>query len=117
MRRQVTILAKSSGLQLAGVVLNFVGAIVAILLGVLALISFSINSLIAAVLYLALGLLSLIFTFRIYKRYHSTWAILLLVFSIIFIVIGAGTSFLGIEAAIVGVLMLIGIILIFVAKA
>ncbi len=111
----VTTLAKNSGLKLAGVVLCLVASLVAILLGVLAIMGFpNPSALIEAVIYLALGILTLIFSLRIHRRYNMTYAILLLVFSLIFIVL---YTMFGMYAAIVGLLMLIGVILIFVAKA
>jgi hypothetical protein len=108
----VTILAKDSGLVLAGVILCFVAAIVAVILGVMDLVALD---LIPGVIYLCLGLVCLIFTFRIYKRYFQTYAILLLIFSIIFLV--AGYLALGTWGYLVGILMLIGVILLLVAKA
>jgi len=108
----VTTLAKDSGLVLAGTVLCFVASIVAVILGVLDLVALN---LISGVIYLGLGLVCLIFTFRIYKRYFQTYAILLLVFSIIFLV--AAYLVLGTWGFLVGILMLIGVILLFVAKA
>lgn len=65
------------------------------------------------IVYFALGLLSVIFSIRINKRYDSTSVILLLVFSIIFIILGGLMSLIGI----VGILMLIGAILLLVGKA
>ena len=66
------------------------------------------------IIYFALGLLSLIFCLRLNRRYDSTYVILLLIFSIIFIAIGGFNLSLS---ALVGILMLIGVILIFVGKA
>ncbi len=108
----VTILAKDSGLVLAGVILCFIASIVAVILGVIDLVGLN---LIDGVIYLGLGLVCLIFTFRIYKRYYQTYAILLLLFSIIFLV--AAALALGTWGFLVGVLMLIGVILLLVAKA
>lgn len=110
--RLVTTLAKDSGLVLAGVILCFVASIVAVILGVMDLVALS---LINGVIYLCLGLVCLIFTFRIYKRYYQTYAILLLIFSIIFL--AAGYLALGTWGYLVGILMLIGVILLLVAKA
>ena len=108
-------LAKSSGLKFAGSILCIVASIVAILLGVIAVMGFpNPNALIEAVLYLALGLISLLFSFRIFNKYNATYAILLLVFSIIFIALYV---ILGLYSAIVGLIMLIGAILIFIDKA
>jgi len=109
---QVTIMAKDSGLILAGVILCFIASIVAVILGVLDLVALD---LINGVIFLGLGLVCLIFTFRIYKRYYQTYAILLLLFSIIFLI--AGYLALGTWGLLVGVLMLIGVILLLVAKA
>ena len=110
--RLVTTLAKDSGLVLAGVILCFVASIVAVILGAMDLIGLN---LISGVIFLCLGLVCLIFTFRIYRRYYQTYAILLLVFSIIFL--AAGALALGTWGYLVGILMLIGVILLLVAKA
>jgi hypothetical protein len=101
-----------------GFVLCLIAAIVALLLGVLdivnALPGLNLTGLAYGIIYFALGLLSIIFSLRINRRYDSTAVILLLIFSIIFIILG-GLS-LSLEA-LVGVLMLIGAILLLVGKA
>jgi hypothetical protein len=105
-------MAKDSGLVLAGVILCFIASIVAVVLGVLDLVALD---LISGIIFLGLGLVCLIFTFRIYKRYYQTYTILLLLFSIIFLV--AAYLAIGTWGYLVGVLMLIGAILLLVAKA
>jgi hypothetical protein len=101
-----------------GFVLCLIAAIVALLLGVLDIVSalpgLNLTGLAYGIIYFALGLLSIIFSLRINRRYDSTAVILLLIFSIIFIILG-GLS-LSLEA-LVGVLMLIGAILLLVGKA
>lgn len=109
------LLAKSSGLVLAGVILCFVASIIAVLLGIVELLGMSLNALINAVILIALGLVCLIFTLRIYRKYYQTYTILLLVFSIIFIVLGV--TLIGTYGWIVGILLLLGAILLLVAKA
>lgn len=98
-----------------------VGAIIAILIGVLHLVEalppLHIQSLIDGILYLTLGLLSLILSMRVRRHYDSVYAILLLVFAILFLAFGLGIGFgLGTEALLIGILMLLGIILLMVGK-
>jgi hypothetical protein len=114
----VIILAKNNALVLTGIVLALVAAIIAILLGVSdlanSLLSANLVGMAYGIIYFALGLLSLVFCLRLYRRYNSTYFILLLVFSIIFIALGGISLNL---TALVGILMLIGVILIFAGRA
>ncbi|MFX1510867.1 MAG: hypothetical protein ACFFBR_11240 [Promethearchaeota archaeon] len=111
-------MAKNNALVLTGIVLALVAAIIAILLGVSdlanSLPSVNLVGIAYGIIYFALGLLALVFCIRMYRRYNSTYFILLLVFSIIFIVLGGFSLSL---TALVGILMLIGVILIFAGKA
>ena len=111
-------LAKTNALVLTGIVLALVAAIIAILLGVSdlagSLLSANLVGMAYGIIYFALGLLSLVFCMRLYRRYNSTYFILLLVFSIIFIALGGLSLSL---TALVGILMLIGVILIFAGRA
>ena len=107
-----------STLVFTGFVLCAVAAIIAVLIGLLDLIGalpgFNINGLINGILFFALGLLSLIFSMRVRRRYYSTVAVLLLVFSILFLALG---FWLGSTLAIiVGVLMLLGVIILMIGK-
>jgi hypothetical protein len=115
---QVIILAKNNALVFTGIVLALIAAIIAILLGVSdlasSLQSANLVGMAYGILYFALGLLSLVFCIRLHRRYNSTYFILLLVFSIIFIALGGISLSL---TALVGILMLIGVILIFAGKA
>jgi hypothetical protein len=114
----VTKLAKNSTLVFTGIVLALIAAIIAVLLGVMDLVNalpgLNLYGIAYGIIYFALGLLSLIFCLRLYRRYNATYAILLLVFSIIFIALGGLSLSL---TALVGILMLIGAILIFVGRA
>jgi hypothetical protein len=114
----VTLLAKNNALVLTGIVLALVAAIIAILLGVSdlanSLLSVNLVGIAYGIIYFALGLLSLLFCMRLYRRYNATYFILLLVFSIIFIALGGISLSL---TALVGILMLIGVILIFAGRA
>jgi hypothetical protein len=115
---QVITLAKNNALVLTGIVLALVAAIIAILLGISdlagSLLTVDLVGIAYGIVYFALGLLSLVFCIRLHRRYNSTYFILLLVFSIIFIALGGiGLSL----TALVGILMLIGVILIFAGKA
>ena len=111
-------MAKNTTLVFTGIVLALIAAIIAVLLGILdivnALPGLNLTGLAYGIIYFALGLLSLIFCIRLNRRYNATYAILLLIFSIIFIAIGGISLSL---TALVGILMLIGVILIFVGRA
>lgn len=111
-------MASNRTLIFTGIVLCFIGTIIAVLLGILRLVNaipgLDLMGIAYGIIYFALGLLSLIFTIRINRRYDTTLAVLLLVFSIIFLILG-GLS-LSLEA-LIGILMLIGVILIFIGKA
>ena len=111
-------MAKHSPLVFTGFVLCLVAAIIAVLIGLLDLINalpgLNLNAMIDAILFLALGLLSLIFSMRIRRRYYSEVAILLLVFSILFLALGFWR--LGTLAIIVGILMLLGIIIVMIGR-
>ena len=111
-------MARQSTLVFTGIILALIAAIIAVLLGVLdlanSLVSVNLIGIAYGIIYFALGLLSLIFCLRLNRRYDSTYVILLLIFSIIFIAIGGISLSL---TALVGILMLIGVILIFVGKA
>lgn len=114
---KVTKLAANKTLVFTGFVLCVIAAIVAILIGLLDLIGalpgLDLMGIAYGLIYFALGLLSLIFSIRINRRYDVTLAILLLIFSIIFIVIGG----LGLSlTTLIGILMLLGVILIMVGK-
>jgi hypothetical protein len=78
------------------------------------LLSLNLMGIASGIIYFALGLLSIIFCIRLNRRYDSTYTILLLIFAIIFIALGGFSLSL---TALVGILMLIGVILIFVGKA
>lgn len=108
----------SSSLVLVGYVLCLVAAIIAVLIGILDLVDalpgLHLNGMINGILFLALGLLSLIFSLRVRRRYHSEVAILLLVFSVLFLVLGFWR--LGNLAIIVGILMLLGVIILMIGK-
>ncbi len=114
----MTKLAKNTTLVFTGIVLALIAAIIATLLGVMdianSLPSLNPVGIAYGIIYLALGLLSIIFCLRLNKRYDSTYVILLLIFAIIFIAIGGINLSL---TALVGILMIIGVILIFVGKA
>lgn len=111
----MTKLAANKTLVFTGFVLCLIAAIVAILIGLVDLIGalpgLHLMGIAYGLIYFALGLLSLIFSIRINRRYDVTLAILLLIFSIIFIVIGG----LGL-ITLIGILMLLGVILIMVGK-
>jgi len=102
-------------------VLCIVAAIIAILIGVLRLVDalphLHLQSLIGGILYLALGLLSLVLSMRVRRHYDPVFAILLLLFAILFLAFGLGIGFgLGTEALLIGILMLLGTILLMVGK-
>ena len=107
-------MAKNKTLILTGIILSAIAAIIAIFYGIMLIAGMSLMGIAYGILYLALGLLSLLFTVRLNKRYDSTYFILLLVFAIIFLIVGGiGLSL----TALIGILMLIGVILIFVGRA
>ena len=111
-------------LVFTGFVLCAVAAIIAILIGILrllnavpALLSLQFEALIDGILYLALGLLSLVISMRVRGHYDPILAILLLIFAVLFMVFGLGIGFgLGLEALLVGILLLLGAILLMVGK-
>jgi hypothetical protein len=110
----VTKLASNKTLVFTGIVLSAIAAIIAVFYGIMMIAGLDLMGIAYGILYLALGLLSLLFTVRLNKRYNSTYFILLLVFAIIFLIVGGiGLSL----TALIGILMLIGVILIFVGKA
>jgi len=102
-----------------GFILCFIGALVAVLVGIIELIAalqgVNLERLIIGIIYLALGLLSLQFSVQVRRHYNPTKALLLLLFAVLFIVM-ALWSILGIYAILVGVLMLIGVLLMIVGK-
>jgi hypothetical protein len=101
-----------------GFVLCAVAAIIAVIIGLIGLIGAlpgpNLEGLIDGILFFALGLLSLIFSMRVRRRYYSTVAVLLLVFSILFLALGYWT--LGTLAYVVGILMLLGVIILMIGK-
>ena len=109
-------MASNKTLLFTGFVLCLVGGIVALIVGILDIIG-TLPSLSMAlaygIVYFALGLLCVIFSLRINNRYDSTAVILLLVFSIIFLILGGFLSLI----AVAGLLILIGAILLLVGKA
>ncbi|MFX0079640.1 MAG: hypothetical protein ACFE8O_10420 [Candidatus Hermodarchaeota archaeon] len=107
-------MAKNKTLILTGIILSAIAAIIAVFYGIMLIAGMSLMGIAYGILYLALGLLSLLFCVRLNKRYDSTYFILLLVFAIIFLIVGGiGLSL----TALIGILMLIGVILIFVGRA
>lgn len=98
-----------------------VAAIIAILFGILDLVSALSSlpglsrSLIDGILFLALGVLSLMFSMRVRRRYYATYAVLLLVFSILFLALALGFGY-GLSAFLVGVLMLLGAIILMIGR-
>lgn len=102
-----------------GFILCFIGALVAVLVGIIDLVNgflgVNLERIIVGVLYFALGLLSLQFSVKVRRHYDPTKAMLLLLFAVLFIVM-ALWSILGIYAILTGVLMLLGIILLIIGK-
>jgi hypothetical protein len=109
----------SSSLVFTGFVLCAVAAIIAILFGILYLVNalpgFNLGGLVDGILFLVLGLLSLMFSMRVRRRYYATYTVLLLVFSILFLALGLGFGY-GLYALLVGILMLLGAIIIMVGR-
>ena len=109
-------MASNKSLLFTGFVLCLIGGLVALIAGILEIIgslpSLSLG-LAYGIVYCALGLLSVIFSLRVNRRYDSTAVILLLVFSIILIILGGLLTLIGVA----GILMLIGAILLLVGKA
>ncbi len=102
-----------------GFVLCFIGALVAVLVGILELIGalqgINLEGLVVGILYLALGLLSLQFSVQVRRHYDPTKALLLLLFAVLFLIMWYWHT-LGVYAILVGVLMLIGVLLMIVGK-
>ncbi len=99
--------------------LCFIGALVAVLVGIMELVSAlpsaNLNGLVVGILYLALGLLSLQFSISVRRRYDPTRALLLLLFAILFLVMWYWGT-LGVYAILTGVLMLLGVIIMMIGK-
>jgi hypothetical protein len=102
-----------------GFILCFIGALIAVLVGILELInaipSVNLNGLVVGIIYLALGLLSLQFSVQVRRHYNPTKGLLLLLFAVLFLIMWYWGT-LGIYAILVGVLMLIGVLLMIVGK-
>ena len=100
-----------------GEILTLLGAFVALIVGVIEIVGgfpFSL-ALAVGIAYFALGLLSVLFTLQIRRRYDTTKTILLLVFAILFLILWTQGG-LGIYAAVTGILMLIGVIILIIGK-
>lgn len=99
--------------------LCFVGALVAVLVGILELVgaipSVNLNGLVVGIIYLALGLLSLQFSVQVRRHYNPTKALLLLLFAILFLIMWYWGT-LGVYAILTGLLMLLGVLLLIVGK-
>ena len=112
-------MGRRSPLVFTGFVLCAVAAIIAILFGVLYLVTalpgVNLRGLIDGILFLALGVLSLMFSMRVRRRYYATFAVLLLVFSILFLALALGFGY-GLPAILVGILMLLGTIILMVGR-
>ena len=106
-------MASNKTLVFTGIVLSAIGAIIAILMGIVQFTSLNPIAIAYGILYLALGLLALIFTIRLNKRYNLTYAILVFVFGIIILITGLGLNLITLS----GILMILGVLLIFIAKA